>query len=191
MTSDKIRAVALKHFTKNGFEGASLADIAADVGIKKQSIYAHYKGKDELFLTVFEDVVTREMLFMEDYLNFKKTQPLENLLYKFLYEYRKRYEQEDDTKLYLRTAFFPPAHLDQRIIEYYNEHSDRIITLFEATFAAKIGEVHPDVSHHQASSAFLAILDGMFVEMLYGNLERSQLVLEASWHIYWRGIRNI
>lgn len=50
MTSDRIKEVSLRHFARNGYEGASLAHIADDIGIKKQSIYSHFKGKDELFL---------------------------------------------------------------------------------------------------------------------------------------------
>lgn len=192
MTSDKIREVALRHFTRNGYEGASLADISAEVGIKKQSIYNHFTGKDELFLAVFRDAAAREMLFVEEYLKRNSLLSLENMLYGFLNEYRKRYEREDDTKFFLRMAFFPPGHLQREIVDYCNHHLDRVGVLLEPFFesAASTGEMHPDVSILRASAAYTAVLDGMFVEMLYGDLERSLKRLDASWHVYWRGVRN-
>lgn len=192
MTSDRLLNVALKHFAQNGYEGASLADISADVGIKKQSIYNHFKGKDELFLTVFWNATLREMLFMEEYLKRNKILQFENMLYGFLKVYQKRYELEDDTKFYLRTVFFPPNHLEKEIVDYSNEHVKKSGALFERIFgeAAKDGVMHPDVSPRDAAFAFLAILDGMLVEMLYGNVDRSIMIVDASWHIYWRGIRN-
>lgn len=49
MKSEGIKDAALKYFTLHGYEGASLSLIAEDVGMKKQSIYAHFKGKDDLF----------------------------------------------------------------------------------------------------------------------------------------------
>lgn len=83
MTSNRIRETALAHFAKNGYEGASLADISAEVGIKKQSIYNYFKGKDELFLTVFRDAADREMQFTESYLQRSSTTPLKDMLYGF------------------------------------------------------------------------------------------------------------
>ena len=191
MTSDKIREVALRHFTRNGYEGASLADISAEVGIKKQSLYNYFTGKDELFFAVFRDVAAREMLFVEEYLK-QNPLPLEKVLYGFLDGYRKRYEREDDTKFFLRMAFFPPGHLRQEIVEYCNHHLDAMGALLEPFFesAASAGEMHPDVSAERATVAFTAVLDGMFVEMLYGDMERSLKRLDASWYVYWRGIRN-
>ncbi len=192
MTAEKIRKFALIHFTQNGYEGASLADISSEVGIKKQSIYNYFKGKDELFLAVFQDVAVREMLFVEDYLKCSSLLTLENMLYGFLNEYRKRYEREDDTKFFLRMAFFPPGHLRREIVDYCNRHLDRTVLLLESFFesAASKGEMHSDVSVERASAAFTALLDGVFVEMLYGDMERSLKRLDASWYVYWRGVKN-
>lgn len=192
MTAEKIRKIALSHFARHGYEGASLADISSEVGIKKQSIYNYFKGKDELFLAVFMDAAAREMLFTEDYLKRGSAGALEMTLYGFLDEYRKRYEQEDDTKFFLRVAFFPPAHLQKEIVDYCNDHIDRIEALLGPVFesANSKGQMHPDVSIERASAAFSAVLDGMFVEMLYGNMERSIKRLDASWHVYWRGVKN-
>ncbi|RIX53020.1 TetR/AcrR family transcriptional regulator [Paenibacillus nanensis] len=192
MTAEKIREVALSHFTRNGYEGASLADISAEVGIKKQSIYNYFKGKDELFLAVFKDAAAREMQFIEQYVKSSSALPLDKTLFGFLNEYRKRYEREDDTRFFLRIAFFPPAHLEKEIVDFSNAYIDRteflLVPLFEA--AKNNGQMHPDVSTQRASAAFSAVLDGMFVEMLYGNMERSLKRLDASWHIYWRGVQN-
>lgn len=54
MKSDEIKEAALKYFTIHGYEGASLSIIAEEVGMKKQSIYSHFKGKDDLFCKFYE-----------------------------------------------------------------------------------------------------------------------------------------
>lgn len=61
MKSEEIKDAALKYFTMHGYEGASLSLIAEDVGMKKQSIYAHFKGKDDLFLQVLRDAKETEL----------------------------------------------------------------------------------------------------------------------------------
>ncbi|MNI61872.1 hypothetical protein D3C73_1171640 [compost metagenome] len=129
---------------------------------------------------------------MKEYLQRSGSLPLEQLLYGFLDGYSKRYEQDDDTKFFLRMAFFPPNHLRTEMVEYSNQHLDHLGLLLDKHFAAAAdsGQIHPEVSAQRASAAFVAVLDGMFVEMLYGDMERSALRLDASWHVYWRGIRN-
>lgn len=64
MKSDEIKKAALKYFTIHGYEGTSLSQIAEEVGIRKQSIYSHFKGKDDLFLSVLKDAKEMELSSM-------------------------------------------------------------------------------------------------------------------------------
>jgi len=193
MTANKIREIALCHFARNGYEGASLADISAEVGIKKQSIYNYFKGKDDLFLAVYRDVAARELYFVENYLIQSSLLPLEKQLFGFLLGYKERYEKDDDTKFFLRMSFFPPTHLQHETVEcsilYLDKMADLIKVVIQA--AANTGQIHPEVSIEHATDAFIAVMDGIFVEMLYGGVERSVKRIDASWHIFWRGVKNI
>ncbi|MDQ0185252.1 TetR/AcrR family transcriptional regulator [Cytobacillus kochii] len=51
MTYKKLKKVALTHFALHGYEGVSLSLIANEAGIKKPSIYTHFKVK-RIFLFV-------------------------------------------------------------------------------------------------------------------------------------------
>lgn len=51
LTANRIQLIALSHFAKYGYAGTSLSKVAEEVGIKKPSIYAHYKSKEDLFLS--------------------------------------------------------------------------------------------------------------------------------------------
>lgn len=48
-TKKRIIEAALQLFARNGYEATSMADIAAAVGIKAPSLYAHFKSKQALF----------------------------------------------------------------------------------------------------------------------------------------------
>lgn len=193
MTSNKIMSVALRHFARNGYEGASLADIAAEVGIKKPSIYNHFKGKDELFMAVYQDVAKRELHFVESYLKPERDLPLEQQLFGFLSVYKERYENEEDTKFFLRMSFFPPIHLQQQSmhlsLSYIDQMADQAKELFK--FAKEDGLIHADVTIEQATGAYMAVLDSIFVEMLYGDHDHLIRRLETAWHVFWRGIRSV
>ncbi|OAS19321.1 TetR/AcrR family transcriptional regulator [Paenibacillus oryzisoli] len=192
MTATRIKEVARTHFAKNGYEGASLADIAKDVGIKKQSIYTHFKGKDELFLALFDEVLAKELLFVQTYLANNKHLSVDKLLYDFLIQYQDRYEQDDNTKFFLRVAFFPPSHLYDEIVKqgygYLDTIETMIMPLFEQALDNEI--ISPEVSSDTATVAFSAVLDGMFVELLFGGSARSMKRIESSWFVFWRGIKK-
>jgi AcrR family transcriptional regulator len=192
VTLNRLKDVALSHFTKNGYEGASLADIASDVGIKKQSIYTHFKGKDELFFAVFTDALNQELNFFISYLDNHKELAIDKLLYSFLLEYKERYEHDDTTKFFIRMTYFPPAHLYAKVLADCYGYLDTLEAQLVQVFEKAISEacISAAVSSDRAASAFMAVLDGMLVEMLYGGNERSLKRIDASWFIYWRGIQT-
>jgi AcrR family transcriptional regulator len=49
---------AARTFARRGFQGASLDEIAREAGYSTGAIYWHFKGKDDLFLAVFEAYAT-------------------------------------------------------------------------------------------------------------------------------------
>lgn len=192
MTAKKIMEIALHHFAQNGYEGASLRDISAEVGIKKPSIYNHFKGKDELFMAVYQDVAAKELSFVEEYLKPDSKSTFKAQLYDLLIQYMERYECEEETKFFLRMSFFPPTHLRMESIKLSMGYIDKMTELAKVLFtsAANRGSIRLNVSIEQATGAYMAILDSVFVEMLYGDKERAMKRLEAAWHVFWQGVRS-
>jgi AcrR family transcriptional regulator len=191
MTAIRIKEVALTHFAKNGYNGASLADIAEEVGIKKPSIYSHFKGKDDLFLKVIESATNDELDFVTRFFKSYANQSLHDLLYLFLIQFTDRYEKEDKTKFLLRMAFFPPDHMHEQIMGYFYAYLDKVESLLVPIFTHAVHKKEMNsISPEIATTAFLGLLDGVLVEMLYGGSERFEKRLYASWHIYWCGIKK-
>jgi AcrR family transcriptional regulator len=190
LTSNRIKGVALNHFTVNGYEGTSMAQIADDVGIKKQSIYAHFKGKDELFLQVCRDVSADELTFVINFIESNRNRAIEQFLLDFIVLYKERYETNDHTKFWLRISFFPPAHLYEQVMKFVYDYLDKLEELLVPILekAMTEGEINSSIGANRATTAFLGVLDGIFVEMLYGGPERLNKRLDASWHLYWRGL---
>lgn len=58
-TKEKIFDAAVDLFAERGYDGVSIRDIAAAVGIKESSVYKHYTGKDEILGSIFEYMKAR------------------------------------------------------------------------------------------------------------------------------------
>ncbi len=56
---DEILVEATRLFAERGYEGASMADLAERVGLRKASLFHHFPSKDALYATVLEAIFTR------------------------------------------------------------------------------------------------------------------------------------
>lgn len=188
MTINQIKKQSFLLFIEKGYEGTSLADIAQEVGIKKQSIYSHFKNKDDLFLTIVKEAIDKEIEFLRKFFE-QPNYNLEDCLKNFISQIKHRYieNEENSIKFVLRLSFMPPPHLKEEVLEkfdlYYFQIEDLVTKTFlsSSRFAAK---------SEKGALSFMTLLDGLFVALLYGTQERFNKKFEASWDIYWNGLSN-
>ncbi|WP_232697150.1 TetR/AcrR family transcriptional regulator [Brevibacillus daliensis] len=189
MTAQRIKEAALRCFAEHGYEATSLAQIANEVGIKKPSIYAHFKSKDDLLFLLIHDVYQIETQFIRAFLEEQKENSLDVLLPTLLHSFQKKYEQSDLFRFWLRMAFFPPSSMMEEISKstnnYYDEWEALLIPIF--TEAKKTGEIQID-DPSEAAIAFFCLVDGLFAELLFGGVDRFEKRWKASWKIYAKGL---
>lgn len=188
--SQELKESALKYFTIHGYEGASLSQIAEDVGMKKQSIYAHYKGKDDLFLQVLRDAKQTELDTKLEYFRPLNSKDPQNDLYGFLQMVINLFQKDEHLKFWLRMSFFPPAHLAKEIEEDVLDIEKQVQAMLEDKFKQWMDEnLVIGESALILTYAFLSMVDSMMLELVYVNEEkRLHERLNASWKVFWRGI---
>ncbi|NIK75049.1 AcrR family transcriptional regulator [Paenibacillus castaneae] len=193
MKSNEIKDVALKFFTIHGYEGASLSQIAEDVGMRKQSLYAHFKGKDDLFLQVLQDAKEAEISSKLKYLSKVDKQNPKADLFGYLQLVIDLFQKSEQLKFWLRMSFFPPLHLAEAINEEVIDTEEKIQTVLESKFQDWIDAkaIMEDVASIP-TLAFLGVVDSIMLELAYGNNEqRLDDKLNASWTVFWRGISQL
>jgi AcrR family transcriptional regulator len=73
LTPERRRAMTRQHlldaaaivFAREGFHGASIDDIAAAAGFTKGAVYSNFKNKDDLFVELLEDRISRQFALVE------------------------------------------------------------------------------------------------------------------------------
>ena len=71
---NEIIEAAKKRFAK-GYSPTSMDDIARDVGITKASLYYFFKGKEEIFSAIIEEVIAEVKRIFARNLNVCKPEP--------------------------------------------------------------------------------------------------------------------
>ncbi|MEE8722914.1 MAG: TetR/AcrR family transcriptional regulator [Eggerthellaceae bacterium] len=171
-----VKQAALECFAERGYEGTSLATIAARLGIKKQSLSTYYPTKQDLLFAVFTDVYERRMADIEH--DFARDLPTRDLLFAFLDGVRLRYADTPDERFWLRMALFEQVAREER----YRTLIYRQLGLLEGF----VRSLFPDDPH--AGNAFLGVYDSLCVELVFGDAASAQRRLEDSWNVFWRGV---
>ena len=63
-TRDKLLSAAKKQFAEKGFYGASISQVAGEVGLTKQALLYHFKRKEDLYAEVLQDISDRLLRFV-------------------------------------------------------------------------------------------------------------------------------
>jgi AcrR family transcriptional regulator len=188
MSAVKIRDVALSHFAHFGYEGASLSKIAEEVGIKKPSIYAHYKGKEDLFLSVVRHVLYIERRRILSYFQASEGLPLKLKLYGMFEWLEQGFNESSTTKLFLRISYFPPPALFNEVTQIVNPFLDGLTrNLTKFLNQAKINGEFSGHNIETIAIAYLTLIDGALVELLFGGSQRYKNRVDAAWEIFWQG----
>ncbi|WP_010486047.1 TetR/AcrR family transcriptional regulator [Pseudomonas sp. S9] len=164
--AERVAQLALLHFADRGYDAASLNDIALSAGIKKASLYAHFTGKDELYTSVLNIALQSERDYVDAQFSSEKAGQAPGELY--MLNLRSRYAESGALRFLLRAAFYPPAAIEQRVKSGFEHYLDgmrgRFLASLETRFPA-IGSVHANL----IAEAYLALIDSLHVELIYGN----------------------
>lgn len=189
-TRELIIEKALCVFADKGYEGASLAIIADEVGIKKPSLYNHFKGKKELFISVFDRVIVDYTFFMKKSFSNAPGESAKEILRNLLFEICDYYVQnQHESAMWKRALLFPNAEWEREIKNSFYESEEQtnamIYDAFERGIAA--GEVRKtDVP--ELVQAYCCLLDGLFLQMSYYPKETFEERRINVWNIFWNGI---
>jgi len=190
-TKERLKKAALSAFAQKGYEGATMQEIAEAVGINKASIYNHYKGKEDLFLAVYQDVAQKyEKLLKRMIKDSENMEIHDKLLYMFK-EYILFYYKDLHISLFwTQTLLLTPPEIRKKL------YAD--ILKREQAFEKKMleillegmqqGIIRRDIPSKMLMS-YRAMRDGLLLWMRIVP-ELSGEWIEVFWKDFWLGIKE-
>lgn len=190
-SADKICAIAIDHFAQHGYDGSSLSNIAQAAGMRKASLYAHFAGKDELFIDAFEDALEDERAFIATCFveeGAERGAALPGALY--CERMAERYGKSAHLRLLLRTAYLPPAALRGRISPAYEALLAGLQQQYRAGLAIRFPSLPPERIELYAQ-AYTGIVDSLHVELIYADSAAMQVRHAALWRVLSDSLRLV
>lgn len=190
MTAEDLKKTAAAIFAEKGYEAATMAEIAAAVGIKKPSIYAHYSNKEALFLAVWEDLVNDYGRFVEEGLKATEGEPAEARLFHIFIQYGSHFARNTElAKLWTRFLMYPPENMREKI-----ESEMLAVELFLMRNVAEIfadgmarGEIR-EANVEDLVASFSCLREGYLMWLKFLKAPADESKARALWNIFRRGI---
>lgn len=187
-TKERIKQIAMVLFSKRGYYGASMGDIADAVGIVKASLYSHYSGKDELFLAVAEDFLHDFKLLSEGLYEDSEGTDIPGKLHYIFSEYILYYLRNPLLiNFAMQSIKFVPDEMRESFIPKYQKLEENYRRRLTAIFSEGMGQgiIRPGEPEKKAWSLKVT-RDGALAWLLIAGLGKE--TIEEFWNDFWFGI---
>ena len=168
-TKNRIIDSSIKFFLIHGYDNTSLSMIANDIGIKKPSIYHHFKNKEELFIIDFDYIVNSliDRIKLTSNLKLDAKYMLENLI-SGLIEFNLNLSLSlkiDQNKFVDLSSFFSNSinkfpQLQNSVDEYYDYLKISISKIIKN--GQKNGIIIKDLDKEMSAYLIISTIEGLF-----------------------------
>jgi AcrR family transcriptional regulator len=191
MSIEKIKEEAIRQFAANGYDGTSVKDITKAVGITAPALYAHFSSKEELFLSVFQEVFCQLTETVKAAISKAENQGTEKMLYN---AYRAYINQiillDSKTLLILRNSMFPKEELRDKIIEIAMKANKASADRIKSVLEKGVGEgILAKDSVGKYYRNFFKLITAHIYEILAFKTALSEEQISSEWDEFWNTIK--
>ncbi len=174
-----LQRIALRRFAEQGYYGTKLSHIADDAGIKPPSVYAHFKNKEALFLSLLPAAIGYELAHMSAML--ADPAPHQQVLRGYLESIGKRFKATHHMRFLIQAAFLPPPELMKQVCK----QMDGFFATQEAMVQEYFRHMPPgNLEPEQLASAYLGIMDSLMTTILFAGMGDYTSRLHALWAVF-------
>lgn len=182
-TASRIQEAALARFALQGFEATSMNEIASDVGLKKPSLYGHFRNKDELYLSLVPLLIESELDFARS--TIRGGTQTRKQLHAYLSGIRRRYEASHAVKFWMAALVHPPAHIYDQVVTPMHGFMDALESII--AYAIEQSELIDNaarLSSLDLARTVMSMIDSLQSELIYGGAAKFKRRLTAVWAVF-------
>ena len=159
-------------FSALGYHAVSMEDIAGAVGIRKASLYSHHSGKEDIFTTIFDQIVEEYMAFLGELTRDDGSASAADKLHTIFREYAHFNRSNAGMKFWDRFYYFPPEPLKDYIYDKTGRTGEFMEERLRAVFERGVREkefVCKDIPN--TATAFYYLLMGFVMSTTYVEID--------------------
>jgi AcrR family transcriptional regulator len=166
-TRDRIIEAAMLLFADSGYEGSTVQNIAAAVGIKAASLYAHFKGKEAIFDAVFKAAIGRwEHMIDDAFAQADDPVSLEDGAVSIISKYLAAMADSISYRFWARVYAFPPKQVTKKQFSQITEADAGFVLRFQTACARMAGVAASNKELRDFASTAAHFAMGLLVDSL-------------------------
>lgn len=196
MTYEEIKQSALELFSRKGFEGTTIKDIAEKSGLKPSSIYSHITSKEGLFLDILKDCIknsAQSVKTISNYIINENDCDSEEVLRQYHFAITRYFTENKEEYLFLRQVI---SFTNEKYNEYNNIRTKIIINeatidFFKSVFIElkQQGRII-DKSNEELFYFYVGTIIAYLEEKLVYNIPLNDDHINMFWREFWESIKK-
>jgi len=189
-TKERIRQAAVRVFSREGFDRASVKSIAQEAGVAVGSIYNHFRDKDALLVSLFEEAFEQRMDLLDELRG--ERLPIRDQVERLLEDHFARArEHKELAELLLYERFHRGGRLRERILPLQRGIVDRIAEILRVGIdEGWIRPCHPKV----VAQALFDLVQTMTACWVLSDPEEADEIFALApkelTDLMWKGLRQ-
>jgi AcrR family transcriptional regulator len=189
VSRDDITETAFRLFAGKGFHETTMENIADTLGLKKQSLYSHFKNKDEIILCVLSDQARQLSEEIDLIITEHTDKPADMLLKSVFTRLAAFFSHRDRLLLWKRILFLDTS-------DELKDFMENNGLSFHRQLLSELGRIlrprYPKFSDEEVLSSFflsyMILVQGYLDWMLIAGFDVN--TVESAWDSCWNGVKS-
>ena len=181
----QIRQAAMRVFAKKGYDATTMQNIADAVGLKKQSLYAHFESKKSIYKEIIEDQNRLFVYEIEKTIRLLKGEPVEIVLKGIFRTMTIMFSDRDRLLLWKRMSLFDAQSVDVNLNQL-SEQRDLMSDFF--SFFMMLSPLKSSEEIKPVAFSFLIMIAGYLDHLIIHPVGPN--IFDLVWDNFWHGIKH-
>jgi AcrR family transcriptional regulator len=187
-TNEKIRLTSFRSFLEKGYEATNIRDICKEVEIKPSSLYFYYASKQELFISLYDEIWRKKIMFYKSIEETNVNKSFESRL-KGLFKVVLDYHSTNilNEKFLLRYHLFPAEEINALINERYNywkgEENNAFLDLVHKCSSDDVFITEASINNFLL--LYKSFISHQIINMITNNIKLTSEELDYYWNRFW------